>query len=394
MTINGSGFGSTIGTVRFKNADTGGGTIEDALETQIVSWTDTQIKVEVPGKAGSGDVEVETSGGTKYQVSGLVITHAYVTHRHTQPGVQGGKNVEYYLHHVGSDHNPSGSITNFDNGAYLFQYHTDFKNNADAITSFESGFNDMVCKSGIDFKIGSATTTAKSVDDNINSISFDATQSGILGQAVIRLAANIDYVNCSSCPTMYFFYYEVDYVFDQSRSWDFDLDGNTTFSEYDFNAVVRHETGHAAGLGHVIDNQKIMHYALSMGPHQSLNSNTMYTPIQNKITFDKSRTPIWNMSTTNFSSCYTNNLSVGELAESPFTIFPNPASGVLNLSSTQPIQAATVYNVLGKRVHIANEGDGIGTTQLSLDVQNFAEGVYFISVASKQGSQSLRFIKE
>ena len=100
------------------------------------------------------------------------------------------------------------------------------------------------------------------------------------------------------------------------------------------------------------------------------------------------------MSTTNFSSCYTNNLSVGELVESPFTIFPNPTSGVLNLSSTQPIQAATIYNVLGKRVHIANEADGIGTTHLSFNVQNFAEGVYFVSVTSKQGSQSLRFIKE
>lgn len=119
----------------------------------------------------------------------------------------------------------------------------------------------------------------------------------------------------------------------------------------------------------------------------------MYTPIQNKIAYDKGTSPPGGTAT-DFSSCYTNNLSVGELAESPFTIFPNPTSGVLNLNSTQLIQVATIYNILGKRVYIANKEDGIGTSHLSLDVKNFAEGVYFISVASKQGSQSLRFIKE
>jgi hypothetical protein len=368
------------------------------LETQIVSWTDTQIKVEVPGKAGSGAIEVETSGGTKYQVSGLVVTHAYITLRHsdTQYGVKAGKEVEYHLHHAGSDHNAAGNQSNFENGTYLFQHHTDFKNNTAAVASFTNGFEDIVCKAGIDFKIGSTTTSAKTpADDNINSISFDAVQSGILGQAVVRLGGS--FTNCTepnTCADIYWFYYEIDYVFDENQTWDFDLDGNTTLSEYDFNAVVRHETGHAAGLGHIIDNQKIMHYALNPGPHQSLSSRSLYTPIQNKITYDKSIPPPSGLSATDFSSCYTNNLSVGELAESPFTLFPNPINSMLYISSTQPIQAATVYNVLGKRVHIANEADGIGTTQLSLDVQNFAEGVYFISVATKQVNQSLRFIKE
>lgn len=396
LTISGSGFGTTKGTVRFKNADNAGATTEDALETQIVSWTDTEIKVEVPGKAGTGDVEVETTGGVKSQISGLVITHAFITIRYTdtQYNVQSGKEAEHHLHHVGSDHNASGSQTNFDNGAYLFKYHTDFKNNTAAVTSFEDGFDPIVCGSGIDFKISSTTTTAKSVEDNINSISFDTTQSGVLGQAVVRLTGG--YQNCNgvtqTCLDMYWFYYEIDYVFDQNQSWDFDLDGNTTSSEYDFNAVVRHETGHAVGLGHVIDNQKLMHYSLSKGPHQSLNSNTMYTPIQNKITFDKATTPVQGMSTTDFSSCYT--LSSGELADSPFTIYPNPTSGTLSINSKQPIEAATVYTVLGNRVQYASEAEGIGTLQLLLNVSDLTQGVYFVSVETKLGSQSLRFIKE
>lgn len=395
LTINGSGFGSSIGTVRFKNADDAGATTEDALETQIVSWTDTQIKVEVPGKAGSGDIEVETSGGgSKDQISGLVITHSYITVRHSDANVNGGKEMEYRPHHVASATHNGSSIGDFDNGAYLFKYHTDFKSNSAAVTSFEDGFDPIVCGAGIDFKISTATTTVKTpAVDNINSISFDAVQTGVLGQATGYYQGYYVYNNLGSIDYIYYSIREIDYVFDQSQTWDFDLDGNTTLSEYDFNAVVRHETGHAGGLRHVIDSQKLMHYSLPTGPHKSTTSNSMFTPIQDKITYDKGTSPPGGTAT-DFSSCYKSNLSVGELVESPFAIFPNPTSGVLNLSSTQPIQAATVYNVLGKRVHIANEADGIGTTHLSFNVQNFAEGVYFVSVTSKQGSQSLRFIKE
>ena len=56
LTINGSGFGatSTPSLITFKNADDGGATTISPIADQIVSWSNTQIQVKVPSKAGTG----------------------------------------------------------------------------------------------------------------------------------------------------------------------------------------------------------------------------------------------------------------------------------------------------------------------------------------------------
>ncbi|MFL2584614.1 MAG: hypothetical protein ACJ0PZ_02325 [Flavobacteriaceae bacterium] len=48
---------------------------------------------------------------------------------------------------------------------------------------------------------------------------------------------------------MFWYTPEIDFAFSDQIDWDFDLDGKTESTEYDFNAVIRHEIGHAAGLG-------------------------------------------------------------------------------------------------------------------------------------------------
>ena len=87
------------------------------METQITSWTGTKIQVEVPGKAGSGDIEVEASTGTKSQISGLIIPYAIGSLQYADPqsttNVQNGKKVEYRMHHVGSYHNATSTESNF-----------------------------------------------------------------------------------------------------------------------------------------------------------------------------------------------------------------------------------------------------------------------------------------
>lgn len=393
LTISGSGFGNTMGTVRFKNADDAGATTEDALETQIVSWTDSEIKVEVPGKAGTGDIEVETSGGAKYQTSGLVITHSYITVRTSDNNVNSGKEMEYRPHHVGSASNNGNAIGDFDNGSYVFKYHTGFKNNTAAVTSFEDGFDPIVCGAGIDFKISTNTTTVKTpAIDNINSISFDTVQTGVLGQATGYYQGYYVYNSTIGGYEIYYVAFEIDYVFDENQTWDFDLDGNTTQSEYDFNAVIRHETGHAAGLRHVIDSQKIMHYSLPTGPHITTTSNSMFVPIKDKITYDNGTSPPGG-TPTDFSSC---SLGTNDVKKGDVVIYPNPTSSMLYIKSIQPIQSAMVYNVLGSRIHFASNANGIKSksSQLSINVSHLSKGLYFISVETNQGKQNFRFIKE
>tara|TARA_A100001015_G_scaffold93300_1_gene103742 strand:+ start:702 stop:1022 length:321 start_codon:yes stop_codon:yes gene_type:complete len=63
---------------------------------------------------------------------------------------------------------------------------------------------------------------------------------------------------------MYWFIYEMDYVFDETLSWSYDS-STTSATEYDLNTIARHETGHASGLGHVNDAQKLMDAYTSRG---------------------------------------------------------------------------------------------------------------------------------
>jgi hypothetical protein len=63
VTITGSGFGTTQGTVKFHGT----------LASEIVEWTDTEIKVKVPGGATGGDVVVTTSDGKSITISGFTI---------------------------------------------------------------------------------------------------------------------------------------------------------------------------------------------------------------------------------------------------------------------------------------------------------------------------------
>jgi hypothetical protein len=391
LTINGTGFGTTVGVVRFNDADDAGENTIDALETQIVSWTDSEIKVEVPGNAGTGTVEVETSEGIQYQISGLTITHAYLTLRYTDTdyGVQEGKEVEYYTHHIGSDHDATETQTNFDNGAYIFQYHTDFIANTPAVNSFEDGFDPIVCDGGINFKLSAISTSAKSQDDNINSISFDATESGILGQAVTRLSGRLK--NCISqtqCTDMFWFISEIDIVFNEDQNWSFDLDGTTPFSEFDFNAVVRHEVGHAAGLGHVINNEKIMHYALSPGSNQDKTSNSMFEPINWKITNDKNADVPNNLSNTDFSNCYT--LSTGELVDSKVVLYPIPVTNYLTITATESIESVRIYNLKGT---VLTQVTNQNTAEIVLNISHYGQSVYIAEVVSTQGVQRIPFIK-
>ena len=394
LTINGSGFGTTIGIVRFKNADTAGSTTINALETQITSWTDTKIQVEVPGKAGSGDIEVETSTGTKSQISGLIIPYAIgsLQYADTQSttNVQNGKKVEYRMHHVGSDHNATSTESNFDgNGSYLFKYHTNF---AAAKTAFESAFNDMVCNGGANLKISTQTTTAKDVVDNINSIHFGTPGGSKVAKVTKRLTAGYVFDANTWTYDMYWFIYEMDYVFDETLSWSYDS-STTSATEYDLNTIARHETGHASGLGHVNDAKKLMDAYTSRGP-KNISSTSAHSPITTKITYDKATTPVYSLTKADFSDCYKQNLGIDTIEQSAFQLYPNPTSGFITISGQHTIEAVAVYNITGALVHEASAAEGIGSSEVSIDLGNYTSGIYFTKVSDATGSRSLRFVKE
>jgi len=76
LTINGSNFGATKGKVGFSMADDGGVSFIEAIDTQVLSWSDTQIIVEVPSGAGTGPIQV-TDSANDSAVSSTILTVSF-----------------------------------------------------------------------------------------------------------------------------------------------------------------------------------------------------------------------------------------------------------------------------------------------------------------------------
>jgi uncharacterized repeat protein (TIGR01451 family) len=68
-----------------------------------------------------------------------------------------------------------------------------------------------------------------------------------------------------------------------------------------------------------------------------------------------------------------------------FTIFPNPASTLLNIKSDAKITAVEIANHLGQTVLKSNN--------TTVDVSGLASGVYFVKAHSAQGNATQKFIK-
>ncbi len=267
LTITGSGFGDFIsgnnhGYVSFKNADSGGSQWQSCLKSQIVSWTDTEIKVEVPSDSGSGTIRVTTADNETFQSSQqITIPYSINTYAYSLSG-DSDDTVEYPIYHTGSMtgnvQNPNASLqNNIVDGAYLFSLNADFYENEPARESFKDLLTDWVCTTGQNFEIiDEITDISTASDDNTNVITFASTN-----------ALGVTYSYYDGCIVngneLQIAWREIDIIFNNAVNWGYE---NVTNFQYDFNSTAKHELGHALGFGHNIDSQSLMHYASGTGP--------------------------------------------------------------------------------------------------------------------------------
>ena len=95
---------------------------------------------------------------------------------------------------------------------------------------------------------------------------------------------------------------------------------------------------------------------------------------------------------------YIDDISYGEAATAGvesnvllgFSMYPNPASNRLNISATETIQNAEIYNILGKNVMSVNVND----TKVSLDISNLASGIYIVKYNANDKIGTAKFIKK
>ncbi len=246
LTINGSGFGSTPGTISFKNADNGGSSTVNAIATQILTWTDAQITVEVPNKAGTGTFQV---GGAS-SPSPITITYNITNYN---SDFNGNKII------VAS---PIDHVDKNGTGGYTWHMTTGFDGNAAAKASFTRAFNSWRCNTGINWQLGTTTSVDQmNAKDNVCTIRFgtDLPQ-GAVGVCQSGLLA------CGSPGGTAWTWYvdDLDITFTPNVSYEYGP-APVSGQNNDFESIAVHELGHGHQQGHVINTADIMHFQLAGG---------------------------------------------------------------------------------------------------------------------------------
>jgi hypothetical protein len=381
LTINGMGFGTTQGTVNFRDANFGGSQYYTARDNQIISWNDSQIVVEVPSRAGTGDIQIITSTSiTITSNNSLIVFYAQI-------------NADNGTTFLPTQHSELNG-----NGGYTWQMETDFNANTAANASFLRAFDTWVCTTGINWEIGAVTPVDIIADDDINVIRFDdgtELPDGVLGRCTSRFGAC---TNAASPGGLDVFVNELDIVFNDvfafpfdDFSWEFGPDIATGF-EIDFESVAVHELGHGHQLTHIINSGEVMHFSIANAQNnRDLGASDIAGAAD---VMDRNiNTSVCGTGSMTASACSTLGLDEVTLSHN-ISIYPNPAKNSLNIIATSNLQLelATIYDVRGRQV-ISKELNSSNSLN-TIDVTQLQTGVYFIKIDLDTISTTKKFIVE
>jgi|GEM_PF-2152267 len=107
------------------------------------------------------------------------------------------------------------------------------------------------------------------------------------------------------------------------------------------------------------------------------------------IYFDTNPAIVTNTFTTEFVAA----LAVHPFNDTDFRVYPNPATGLITISSKKPtvvIESITLLDVLGKEIINQN----INVSNTSTDLSQLSKGLYFLKIKSNGREKTIKIIKE
>lgn len=380
LIITGTDFGTTKGGVFFRNSDDGGATFVKALDTQVISWTNTRIAVEIPYLAGSGSIFIEDGTGAQSPLSpNLIISYSEINVDFDNDDDGPEPTFAYPIQH----YNQSGT------GGYIWEMHTDFFNNTEipgAKVAFERAFNKWVEETGIHWTISnSPSNTDSSGNEKINIIRFDngnELDTGVLGVCETWLEG------CENIAegTLNWYVADLDITFDDSGNWYTGI-GTPATDQIDFESVALHELGHGHLLGHVIDPildgnnlDDIMKSASFSGETQRTLNNNNITIANNIQTRGVSSSVCGNEAMLpfdpNFEPVLPNDNSDN------IDIFPNPTAEELFIknNTARNLTKIEIYDIRGRLVFSKNFSMAEEETTKSFNIANVSQGLYLLKI--------------
>ena len=254
LVINGFGFGTTSGSVLFPNADDAGvSSISQVNSSDIIAWTDTQIRLKIPFQAGTGNFKIYDAAGALLGSKAIAIEFAIIPTYSPYSGFTQSNRLFVSM------------VNKNTTGGYTFQYTSSFNAKVGAAADFEKAMNTWICQTGVNYKVSTVQATV-GIDplDQINVVSFDNSTlpAGTIARCNLHLKGKAN----GTCTLQNTFYYvtDIDIQFATAVSWRFGNNPIAT-SDLDFNSTALHEIGHSLSLGHVIDPTSIMHYLIPTG---------------------------------------------------------------------------------------------------------------------------------
>lgn len=280
LTITGIGFGtpSAVAKVSFGdcNFDPSSNIKFDVPSTSdlIISWTDTEIKVKVPTRAGTGFVFVtDGSGSTSSSPYQLNVFYSILSFS------GGGLTKQSNLANANSQ------------GGYSMLYSTNMA--AAASTTFTRALVTWREVAGLNVIDGGSTSTQNAAGDGKCVVFMDNAANGTpLSAGVLAVCYSF---NSFCSPASTFDYRKTEFDVNIRSSYS---TGSTTFAygpcapsqgTIDLETVLLHELGHGLNLGHIIagpqggvNPPKLMNYAVSNGvkrvsPDASCYQGALYT---------------------------------------------------------------------------------------------------------------------
>ncbi len=151
----------------------------------------------------------------------------------------------------------------------------------------------------------------------------------------------------------------------------------------------------------VTQNNYILTASATNAAYQWLDCNNAYKPITgaaNQIytpTVNGDYAVIVTMNgCTDTSACINiNNTNIDYIYNTQYTVFPNPTNASLNIQSTKKLSNATIklYNITGQ---IILQKTNLSGDNFTVDLSEYAKGIYILEISSSEGVERVKVVKE